>query len=46
VEPLLWFTKQSQLQEQPKILCLQKYNDLENVAATLIEANKKMKLLP
>jgi glutamate-1-semialdehyde aminotransferase len=40
VEPLLWFTKQPRLrQEQPRILCWQKYNDLENVA-TLIEANK------
>jgi glutamate-1-semialdehyde 2,1-aminomutase len=40
VEPLLFVHKQPRLrQEQLKILCWQKYNDLENVA-TLIEANK------
>jgi hypothetical protein len=44
VEPLLWFTSPGVTAEQPRILCWQKYNDLENVA-TLIEANK-MKLPP
>jgi glutamate-1-semialdehyde 2,1-aminomutase len=40
-EPLLLVHKQPRelRQEQLKILCWQKYNDLENVA-TLIEANK------